>query len=256
MTISDGLASYVIITSSDDFAGTDELSSDQLDKLRVDSLTDVTINLVSGWDSTGLIIIPALSLNNTNSGIENATVVLQGRLFEPRKAVSAKRFFLTDDTSIQLVLKPLDARRFKFRGRLSSELLDYSEVSYSILKDGKETTPQEDLDMGFKGFCLRAYINPQPPAGWAKVDISLFLLDVDELTNSFPAALYLRFPGISLETENILKLTAYANKLMSWGPFLHFIGFNFCFYTVFVFFSSYNPLDSVILLLLIIKNYS
>ena len=129
-----------VIIASDDFAGTDELSSEQLDKLRVDSLTDVAINLVSGWDPAGLIIIPALSLNNTNSGIENATVVLQGRLFEQRKAVSAKRFFLTDDTSIQLVLKPLDARRFKFRGRLSSELLDYSEVAYSVLKEGDHPT--------------------------------------------------------------------------------------------------------------------
>ena len=187
-----------VIIASDDFAGNDELSSEQLDRLLVDNLTDVAINLVSGWDPTGLIIIPALSLNNTNSDIENATVVLQGRLFEPRKAVSAKRFFLTDDSSIQLVLKPLDARRFTFRGRLSSELLDCSEISYAVLKDGKETTPQEDLDLGFKGFCLRAYINPQPPAGWAKVDISLFPLDVDELTSSFPAAKDPRFPGISL----------------------------------------------------------
>ena len=198
-----------VVISSDDFAGEDELSSEQLDQLLVNNFTDIAANLVPGWDPNGLIIIPALSLNNTNSAIDNATVVLQGRLFEPKKVVSAKRFFLTDDASVQLVLKPLDARKFKFRGRLSSELLDYAEVDYSILKDGKETTPQEVLDLGFKGFCLRAYINPQPPAGWAKVDLSLFPLDVDELTGSFIAASDPRFPGISL---------AHPAGLVSMGP--------------------------------------
>ena len=75
------MARPVVITS-DDFAGDDELSSDQLDQLLVDNLTDVAANLVSGWDPNGLIIIPALYLNNTNSGIDNATVVLQGRTEE------------------------------------------------------------------------------------------------------------------------------------------------------------------------------
>ena len=58
------------------------------------------------------------------------------------------------------------------------------------------------------------------------------------------------------ETENISKLTAYTNQVMWWELVFYFIVLSFCFYTVFVFFSSYNPLNSVILRLLTIKKYS
>ena len=203
------MASKPVVITADEFYGTDQLGSEQLEKLLVNNVTDLATSLVSGWDPNGLIIIPALTLNNTNSDIDNANIVLQGRLFEPKKVMSAKRFFNTDDASIQLIIKPFDAGTFVFKGRLTSELLNCSEFSFSIIKDGRELTSDEDDALGFRGFCLRAYINPQPPAGWAKVDISLFPLETSELLGTNRLAADPRFPGISL---------AHPAGLVSMGP--------------------------------------
>jgi hypothetical protein len=187
-----------VVILSDEFAGADELSAEQLDRLLVDNFTDVAGSLMSEWDADGLVIIPMVTLNNTNSAISNANVILQGRMFHPKKDVSAKRFFRTEDAAIQLVIKSLDARKFKFRGRLSSELLDCSDVDYSLTKEGRELTYEELSAMDFAGFCLRAFINPTPPAGWAKIDVSVYPLAEEELRAKYSLAADPRFPGLSL----------------------------------------------------------
>ena len=187
-----------VVISSDEFNGTDELNTDQLSRLLVDNFTDVAGSLMSEWDTDKLIIIPTVTLCNTNSSISNTNVILQGRLFHPKKDVSAKRFFRTEDTTIQLVIKSLDARKCKFRGRLSSELLNCSEVDYTLTKEGRELTSKKLSAMDFGGFCLRAFINPTPPAGWEKIDISLYPLDEEELRARYCMAIDPRFPRLSL----------------------------------------------------------
>ena len=197
------MATRPTVITGEEFAGAEYLAPDQLDKLVIDSPVNAAHNLISGW-SNGLIVIPALSLNNTNTGFSNATILMQGRLFEPKKAVSAARFWQTEDTAIMLTVKSMDARLFKFDGRLSSQLLDSSELSVTWTKNGTELTNDELAAFNYNGFCLRANLAPIPPAGWAKLDISIFPANKDTLLLENPCATDHRFPGMNLFSGQVM----------------------------------------------------
>ena len=186
-----------IVISSADFEGSDNLDQDQLDKLLISNTVNAAQSLVSGWNKEDLLIVPCLSLNNSNSAVTNGTITLQGII--PKKSVSAARFFENVDKTVQLTFGPFNASLFTFEGSLSSALLDSSMFDYSLKdKDGKDLGVPELEEFNFGGFSLRIYVNPIPPVGWAKVDISLFPLKKEELLLEHPLAADVRFPGISV----------------------------------------------------------
>ena len=186
-----------IVITSDDFSGDDSLDHDQLDKLLIANTVNAAQSLVSGWNKEDLLIVPCLTLNNTNSAVTNGTILLQGII--PKKTVSAARFFDNVDKTVQLSFGPFNANLFNFEGSLSSALLDSSLIDFSLTdKDGKDLGTPELEEFNFGGFCLRVYVNPIPPVGWAKVDISLFPLKKEELLQEHPLAKDVRFPGISV----------------------------------------------------------
>lgn len=148
-------------------------------------------------DEIGLV---ALNLNGDNRTVNNAQFLLQGTMFRNAvKVVNANQFWtFPGNTPHQLVLEPIDCSIFKFRDSLVSNLVDDSEIEFSLRPTGGQPLMGTELDdVGFRGFSLRAFVWPTCP-NWAKLVILLYPLGKEELSEAQPLHVHSAFPGLSL----------------------------------------------------------
>jgi hypothetical protein len=170
-------------------------------------------------DIVGLV---GTTLSGDNKSVHNSRFLLQGSLYRNKvKVVNANTYWTFPDRARhELVFEPLRGDLFVFRDTLVSNLVDSSEIEWSLRPQGKQPLMGTELDdAGFKGFCLRAFLWPTAP-NWAKLNILLYPLCKEELISSHPLSVHAAFPGISVVNETI-PLGPEAKKKERYGiPFI------------------------------------
>ena len=182
---------------SEAFIGTDDLTWNDLEALRVGNRNEAADKLISNW-SGGLVGMTFFILSNDSRKVSDVEFGLVGQLYEDApKAISTNKFF--PGSNAKLVLQDLDMAVFKFRNSLSSNIVDCSELNYSYKQhlQGPDLTPDAARDLGLGGFSLRAHILPTLE-NYAKVELVCFPLPAEALLDQHPLAKDPRFPGIQL----------------------------------------------------------
>ena len=187
------------VITGDQFRADSSLTLDTIKSWTVDSIDRAAEQLIPEWNGHELGMV-TFSLSNDNKAVHNARFVLQGEMFKDSVKVVNANLFWTFPGAVphQLVLETIPCSLFTFRDNLVSNLVDASELDYSLRPTGKQPLIGTELDdVGFKGFCLRAYIWPTSPC-WAKLVILLYPLSKDELAREQPLSVHAAFPGLSL----------------------------------------------------------
>ena len=180
------------------FAHDEDLSEENLDNLRADTISEAFDLLVPNWRGK-LIGFLALVLKPDNSGVEDAQLVLKGNMFaDSPKLLGASKFF-EFNTPLQFVLESLDCANFVFNNSLVSDYLDSSQIKFHFKKDrtSPALTAIEALAAGFRGFAVRGFLQPTAEAR-LKISVSLYPASLVELQEFHPLSKNPYFPGISL----------------------------------------------------------
>ena len=176
----------------------DDLTEEDLDNLRADSIGEAFDLFVPNWRGK-LIGFLALIVKPDNSGLEDAQLVLKGDMFSDNpKLLGASKFFEVN-SPLQLVIESLDCAKFVFNNSMVSDYLDSSQVQFQFRKDRNSPaiSAAEALAAGFRGFTVRAFVQPTAEAR-LKISVSLYPSSLTELLDQNPLAATPYFPGISL----------------------------------------------------------
>lgn len=178
------------------FEGIQPLNIELIKKLEVAQVSGIPNKLLQNW-SGGIVGIVTTNLTNDNRRVDNCNFLLMGNIFSTsQKTIGASKFWDMPG-NINLCIKETDTSIFKFKGSLSSELVDSDDINFSITKDNQEIEDSDMDSLNFPGFSLRAFINPIS-AERAKIIIVLYPLPKDTLLDEHPLANKPQFPGIQL----------------------------------------------------------
>lgn len=194
-----------------------QLSASGLASLIIEGTANAGLNLIDGWNKK-IVALVVISLNNLNTKVDNARILLQGTVCEGVKPKSASRFWPVADKSFALHTEAFDSSIFVFRNGLSSDYIDSADIPIRLLKNGGPVA--DPAAVGISGFCFRAHLQPCEPPGWANFAISFFPLSKADLLERFPYALDPAFPGMSF-FKGLIELNPPSLDESDWGlPFL------------------------------------
>ena len=166
--------------------------------MRAETISEAFDLIVSNWRGK-LIGFIALILKPDNSGLADVQLVLKGDMFaDNHKLLGASKFF-EFNAPLQLVIESMDCANLVFNNSLVSDYLDSSQLKFHFKKDrtSPALTAIEALAAGFRGFSVRAYLQPTAEAR-LKISVSLYPSSLVELQESHPLVGSPYFPGISL----------------------------------------------------------
>lgn len=185
------------VISGKEFDSGDELTLETVSSWRVDSHDRAAETLLNEWDGS-IIGLLGVTLSGDNRAIHNSTFLLQGTLYHTPKVVQANKFWkLPQNTEHEVIFSDIPCSLFKFTNSMVSNLVDSTDIEYSIRPVGKHPMVGTELDdISFRGFALRAYIWPTHP-NWAKITVLLYPLPKDKLLAAHPLSVHAAFPGIT-----------------------------------------------------------
>ena len=187
------------VISNPSFTKLGNLTVNDFKRLSCTSFTDVARKIHESWDDEPILIV-GLNLSQDNSEIANAKTLFQGILFKnDPKVIKASNLWPFGE-NLSLRLNEIECQQFEFKGQLTSELVDSSDLDFSILRDGEELDLEELNIMGFTGFSCRVFLMPVA-AQRMKATLLLYPLPVDELLQANPLTKNERFPGIVIHRE-------------------------------------------------------
>ena len=216
----------VIITSAA-FEGTDELTWQDLENLRVADMQAAITSLIDDWDGSpkGLI---SVQLANDRRNIAGSAFNLMGSIFDDDpKVISTDKLFT--GSKAKLYLNTLNFENFEFKDSLTSALVDSSELDFEFRhpgKNGKELTSEEATEKGLSGFSCRIHVFPTQE-DYVNVALIAFPRPAAKLLEENPAANNSSFPGIELCVIGQVELIPCQSIFLgekSWGqPFVPII---------------------------------
>ena len=182
------------------------LNSRDLECVRSETEEEAFNLLVPGW--TGKIIAyMGLYLKPDNLSASEVVIITKGFLFEDQPRVHAASKFFNLKTPLQVVFSTLDCGKFTFNASLTSDLVDSSNFDFwfRVNRDSDPLGDAEAKAAGFKGFALRAFLQPTSITTntWLRLTVVLFPAAKDQLIADNPAANSPLFPGISLFSQEI-----------------------------------------------------
>ena len=121
--------------AGDGVSESSQLSASSLSSLIIDGTANAGTNLIDGWNKK-IVALVIISLNNLNTKVDNARILLQGSVCEGVKPKSASRFWPVTDKSYALHTEAFDSSIFVFRNGLSSDYVDSADIPIRLLKNG------------------------------------------------------------------------------------------------------------------------
>ena len=182
------------------FVGSKLLTLEDVKKIEVEHINHIPDKLLLNW-SGGIVGITAIYLTNDNRRVSNSNFLLMGNIFSTAPKITAATKFWDMPASVNLAIQEIDTAIFIFNGTLSSELVDCSEINYSLLMGADPITDEDLEDMNFLGFSLRAFITPISQEK-AKLNLVLYPLAKASLLETHPLAQKPQFPGINVYTAD------------------------------------------------------
>ena len=181
------------------FAGTAELTANDYKRLVVENFAEAANTLVEEYSGYP-IAIPVVSLSQDNTRIENATLVMCGTHFDQTgKVIQANRLWPIKEP-VKLHIHPIQLEKFQFQGGMVSELLDSTEIEFTLVPEKEDSTITDEIlaEQGITGFTLRMFVTPIN--GYtARATTMIYPLQVEELLDEYPSATCPQFPGICLD---------------------------------------------------------
>ena len=192
----------VPIIESSRFEGNDELDFEDFHAWEVRSFSEAA-SKVPNYNGTDPTLLVGISLTPNNDGIENSNAILLGKSNSRPIGLDARSIW-NFKQDIDLSIPPFELSKFVFKGKMSSEYLDYSEFDYDLTAADKTTTSDDLISQGFRGFCLRTYLCPLS-SSTAKMHILLFPLAAADMEKEHPESVNHNFPGLVI-ARNIISL--------------------------------------------------
>ena len=190
----------VPIIESSRFGGTEELDIDDFKAWEVKSFSEA-VKKVPHYNGTDPILLTGLTLTPNNDGIENSNAVLIGKSPKAPMGLDAKSIW-NFKQNISLSIPPVDLSKFVFKGRMSSEYLDYTKFEYDLVAEDTTTTVDDLISQGFRGFCLRAYLCPVS-GSTVKMHVLLFPASAADIVKEQPDSVHHNFPGLVINRQII-----------------------------------------------------
>ena len=182
---------------SEAFDGADDLTSDDLESLRVSDKRDAADKLIANWTG-GPVGMTVFHLSNDSRKVADVEFALFGTLYEDAPKIIATNKLFTG-SGAKLVLTDLNLEIFKFENSLTSQIVDCSALNFSFKQapQGPDLTEDEIRDKGLGAFSIRAHILPTLE-NYVKVELICFPLPAEALAELHPLSKDPRFPGIQL----------------------------------------------------------
>ena len=178
------------------FDGTEEISVRDLKTVAVQSFREAPKKVFRNWDGITPLVFCGLTLSNDNAYIEKSTPVVLGKL--PLQTISAQSLWnLKQEFDVKF--EDLDLSAFTFNNSMTSDLIDYKQIRYSVTNRNQNLIPEEELTkQGFLGFCIRLYLQPIE-VKIIKIIVIIYPMSINELKKTHPLFDNHAFPGILLQ---------------------------------------------------------
>ena len=182
------------------FEGKEEISVDDLRKVVVRSFEEAPDLMYENWDGTPVVFC-GLTLSHGNSIIKEAAPVTMGEI--PGQIFPAVNLWDLEE-EIYLRFEAINLTKFIFKDIMISELVDHTDIKYSVVNKNDVVVPDEDLkSLGFPGFSLRLFLEPLNVTT-IKLSVLCYPLNLNELKKSHPQIENPSFPGTLLHQMSVV----------------------------------------------------
>ena len=145
------------VISDPTFGSGGSLTNNEFKRLCVNSFHGAASILVEDFNDNPIGLI-GLELAADNCEVSNAVFLVQGCLFNDPKTINGSSWFSLDD-SLTIKLLPLNCEKFVFGNKLTSDLVDWTEIDCEIRSQGRVVS----RNVIFSSFFFVLFFCPPPP---------------------------------------------------------------------------------------------
>ena len=135
------------VISDPTFGSGGSLTNNEFKRLCVNSFNGAASILVEDFNDSPVGLI-GLELGADNRDVSNAVFLVQGSLFNDPKTINGSSWFSLDD-SLTIKLLQLNCEKFVFGNKLTSDLVDWTEIDCEIRSQGRVVSGKVNIFLGF-----------------------------------------------------------------------------------------------------------
>ena len=158
------------------------------------------------WEGSAGVILTAV-FSADGSEIEKLSPVTVGTIFAGRRdrSILASKIWNFKDKNIFIKFGMLDLEKFKFEGKMFSDLVDHSDLMFDLFTGKNEEVAMIDVaKQGYDGFSLRAVVAPTSTYA-ARLYVYIYPYNKKAMLEKYPGASKVEFPAVLL-TSMVVEL--------------------------------------------------